>query len=56
MKIGEAQKIYREERQDLIDQRKALIKQRDELRKKAALEPRRIRSFSPRRLPHWSFQ
>lgn len=36
MKIGEAQKIYREERQDLIDQRKALIKQRDELRKKSS--------------------
>ena len=38
MKIGEAQKIYREERQNLIDQRKALINQRDELRKKSAYE------------------
>lgn len=34
MKIGEAQKIYRAERQNLIDQRNALVKQRDELRKK----------------------
>ena len=36
MKIGEAKKIYREERQNLIDQRKVLINQRDELRKKSA--------------------
>lgn len=36
MKISEAQKIYREERQNLIDQRNTLIKQRDELRKKSS--------------------
>lgn len=45
MKIGEAQKIYREERQNLIDQRKALINQRDELRKKAPMELRRRKAF-----------
>lgn len=35
MKISEAQKIYRNNRQELIDQRKALVKQRDDLQKKA---------------------
>lgn len=34
MKISDAQKIYREYRQDLIDQRKYLIKQRDDLQKR----------------------
>ena len=35
MKIGEAQKIYRAERQNLIDQRKALIQQRDDMKKRS---------------------
>lgn len=35
MKIGEAQQIYREQRQTLIEQRKALLKQRDELKKRS---------------------
>ena len=48
MKIGEAQKIYREERQNLIDQRKALINQRDELRKKNAKD----RNSTPLKTSH----
>ena len=34
MKIGEAQKIYRQQRQSLIEQRNSLVKHRDELLKK----------------------
>lgn len=34
MKISEAQAIYRQNRQALIDQRKSLIKKRDDLKKK----------------------
>lgn len=55
MKIPEAQKIYRANRQELIDQRRFLLKQREELEKKSASR-RTAASFSLRRLPPWSFQ
>lgn len=38
MKLGEAQNLYRQQRQALIDQRKALINKRDELQKKMVTE------------------
>ncbi|MDE6980401.1 MAG: hypothetical protein K2P60_03190, partial [Lachnospiraceae bacterium] len=38
MKLGEAQQLYRNQRQALIDQRKLLIQRRDELKKKTITE------------------
>ncbi|MCM1257366.1 MAG: hypothetical protein NC307_05895 [Roseburia sp.] len=38
MKLGEAQSMYRQQRQALIDQRRSLINQRDELKKKMITE------------------
>ncbi len=46
MKIIDAQKIYREQRQTLTDQRNALIKRRDELEKRAAATPNGSELFS----------
>lgn len=38
MKLGEAQQLYRNQRQALIDQRKSLIQRRDDLKKKSVTE------------------
>lgn len=38
MKLGEAQQLYRNQRQALIDQRKSLIQRRDDLKKKSITE------------------
>ncbi|MBD5156865.1 MAG: hypothetical protein HDT13_04450 [Butyrivibrio sp.] len=46
MKIPEAQKIYRANRQELIDQRKLLIKRRDELERKKRVTPNGSELFS----------
>lgn len=46
MKIPEAQKIYRANRHELIDQRKLLIKQRDELERKKRVTPNGSELFS----------
>ena len=46
MKIPEAQKIYRANRQELIDQRKLLIKRRDELERKKRVTPNGNELFS----------
>lgn len=46
MKITEAQKIYRANRQELIDQRKLLIKQREELERKKRVTPNGSELFS----------
>lgn len=46
MKIPEAQKIYRANRHELIDQRKLLIKQRDELERKKLVTPNGSELFS----------
>lgn len=46
MKIPEAQKIYRANRQELIDQRKLLIKQREELERKKRITPNGNELFS----------
>lgn len=46
MKIPEAQKIYRANRQELIDQRRFLLKQREELEKKKRVTPNGSELFS----------
>lgn len=46
MKIPEAQKIYRANRQELIDQRRFLLKQREELEKKKRVTPNGGELFS----------
>ena len=38
MKLGEAQQLYRNQRQALINQRKLLIQRRDDLKKKSVTE------------------
>lgn len=38
MKLGEAQNLYRQQRQALVDQRRALIKKREDLQKKTITE------------------